>query len=74
LRAIATVGADGMPHVAPVGFSFIGDLDVIEIRGHTLERTKKSSDATRTGRAAIVVDDVLPAPRPRAPHHHPPGP
>jgi hypothetical protein len=51
MRAIATVGAAGMPHVAPVGFSFIGDLDVIEVRGHTLERTKKSSDVTRTGRA-----------------------
>jgi hypothetical protein len=67
------VGADGMPHVAPVGFSSNGDLDVIEVRGHTLERTTKSRDVTRTDRAAIVVDDVLPPPQPRAPHHYPPG-
>jgi hypothetical protein len=46
---------------------------VIEVRGHTLERTTKSRDVTRTGRAAIVVDDVLPPPQPRAPHHYPPG-
>jgi hypothetical protein len=67
------VGADGMPHVAPVGFLSNGDLDVIEVRGHTLERTTKSRDVTRTGRAAIVVDDVLPPPQPRAPHQYPPG-
>ncbi len=41
--------------------------------GTPLERTTKSRDVTRTGRAAIVVDGVLPPPQPRAPHHYPPG-
>jgi len=39
--------------------------DVIEIGGHSLERTKKYRDVERHGRAAIVIDDVLPPWRPR---------
>ncbi|MGH2721756.1 MAG: hypothetical protein ACRDJO_09145 [Actinomycetota bacterium] len=35
---MATVGRDGTPHVTPVGWSYSGDLDVIEIRGHSLDR------------------------------------
>jgi pyridoxamine 5'-phosphate oxidase family protein len=58
LGRIATVGRDGTPHVVPVGFSVDGDRDTIEIRGRALERTKKFHDAARSGRAAIVVDDL----------------
>jgi len=28
---VATVGADGTPHVVPVGWSFNADLDTIDI-------------------------------------------
>lgn len=65
LARIATVGSDGMPHLAPVGFSYEPDSDTIEVRGHSLERTKKFRDVARTGRAAVVVDDVLPPWSPR---------
>src|SRR5919202_2960007 len=65
LARLATVGRDGMPHVAPVGWSYNPELGTIEIGGHAFARTKKFRDVTRTGRAAIVVDDVLPPWQPR---------
>lgn len=66
LARLATVGPDGSPHIAPVGmWSYDPTSGTIEIRGHDLERTKKFRDVQRTGRAALVVDDVLPPWRPR---------
>jgi pyridoxamine 5'-phosphate oxidase family protein len=58
LARIATVGKDGTPHVVPVGWRYNPEHDAIEISGFELERTKKFRDATRTGRAAVVVDDL----------------
>lgn len=60
LARVATVGPDGMPHVTPIGMWSITDAHAIEITGHGFARTKKFRDVARTGRAAIVVDDVLP--------------
>lgn len=65
LARMATVGRDGTPHVAPVGYSYDPAHDAIEVRGHSFDRTKKYRDVARAGRAAIVVDDVLPPWRPR---------
>lgn len=59
LARLATVGADGTPHVVPVGmFSHDASDDAIVVRGRDLEATKKFRDAARRGRAAIVVDDL----------------
>jgi pyridoxamine 5'-phosphate oxidase family protein len=58
LGRIATVGADGTPHVVPVAWIYNAVRDTIDIGGHELERTKKFRDVLRTGRAAIVVDDL----------------
>ena len=58
LGRIATVGADGTPHVVPVGWIYNAARDTIDVGGHELERTKKFRDAARSGRAAIVVDDL----------------
>ena len=58
LGRIATVGADGTPHVVPVGWIYNAARDTIDIGGHELERTKKFRDVARSGRAAIVVDDL----------------
>lgn len=58
LARIATVGADGTPHVVPVGWSYNGDLDTIEVRGRNFEQTKKFRDVARSGRAALVIDDL----------------
>lgn len=65
LGRMATVGADGAPHVVPVGFRYNPDTDTIDIGGHELGRTKKWRDLVRDPRIAFVVDDVLPPWRPR---------
>ena len=65
LARIATVGADGMPHVTPVGWAYNAELDTIDVGGRYPERTKKYRDVLETGRAAVVIDDVLPPWRPR---------
>ena len=58
LGRIATVGADGTPHVVPVGWIYNAASDTIDIGGHDLAETKKFRDVARTGRAAIVIDDL----------------
>jgi pyridoxamine 5'-phosphate oxidase family protein len=58
LGRIATVGADGTPHVVPVGWIYNAVRDTVDVGGHELERTKKFRDVARAGRAAIVIDDL----------------
>lgn len=65
LGRLATVGPDGMPHVAPVRWSYDPESDVVEVGGHEFAATKKYRDVQRTGRAALVVDDVLAPWQPR---------
>ncbi len=65
LGRLATVGKDRSPQVVPVGFRLNRELQTIDIGGHAMSRTKKYADVAREGRAAIVIDDVLPPWRPR---------
>jgi pyridoxamine 5'-phosphate oxidase family protein len=66
LARLATVGPDGTPHITPVGMWTVDpESGVVEVTGHDFAATKKFRDVARTGRAAIVVDDVLPPFRPR---------
>ena len=65
LARIATVGSDGTPHIAPVGYSYDAAHDAIVVGGRSMEQTKKYRDVRRSGRAAIVIDDVLPPWQPR---------
>jgi pyridoxamine 5'-phosphate oxidase family protein len=65
LARLATVGKDGTPHISPVGWAYNPVENTIEIRGYNLEATKKFRDIARTGRAAVVIDDVLPPWQPR---------
>ena len=58
LGRVATVGRDGTPHVVPVGWRYNPEEDSIDVGGHELERTKKFRDVARSGRAAIVIDDL----------------
>src|SRR3954463_2942183 len=58
LGRIATVGADGTPHVVPVAWIYNAARDTIDVGGHDLEATKKFRDVARRGRAAIVIDDL----------------
>jgi len=66
MARLATVGPDGTPHVMPLGMYTINpDTDAIVTSGQDLTTTKKWRDVLRSGRAAIVIDDVLPPFRPR---------
>jgi pyridoxamine 5'-phosphate oxidase family protein len=66
LAHLATVGPDGTPHITPVGMWRLDpNTGLIEVTGHDFAATKKFRDVARSGRAAIVVDDVLPPWRPR---------
>ena len=66
LGRLATVDAEGRPHVVPVTFRYNAEHDAVDIGGHDFARSKKYRDVGKTGMAAFVVDDVLPEPwRPR---------
>jgi pyridoxamine 5'-phosphate oxidase family protein len=65
LGRIATVGGDGQPHVVPTSFRYNPEHDAIDVGGLRMSQTKKVRDVRGTGRAAIVVDDVLPPWQPR---------
>jgi pyridoxamine 5'-phosphate oxidase family protein len=58
LGRLATVGAEGTPHVVPVSWIYNAARDTIDIGGYELERTKKFRDVAGSGRAAIVIDDL----------------
>src|SRR5215468_9841332 len=65
LGRIATVGLDGQPHVVPTTFRYDDEHDAIDVGGLRMSETKKLRDVQRTGRATIVIDDVLPPWQPR---------
>ena len=65
LARIATIGADGTPHVTPVGHTYNPDVDTIDVGGIDLTATKKYRDLEQNPRVSIVVDDVLPPWKPR---------
>lgn len=58
LARLATTGADGTPHVVPVAFIYNAARDTIDVGGGELASTKKFRDVARSGRVAIVVDDL----------------
>ena len=58
LGRLATVGADGTPHVVPVAWIYNAARDTIDIGGYELAESKKFRDVARSGRAAIVIDDL----------------
>ena len=59
LGRLATVGADGQPHVVPVGFRYNPDEHAIEIGGHSgFAKRKKYREVVHHPRVAFVIDDV----------------
>jgi pyridoxamine 5'-phosphate oxidase family protein len=65
LGRLATVGADGVPHVVPLGWTYNARLDTIDVGGRDFAETQKFKNVARDGKVAIVIDDVLPPWRPR---------
>jgi pyridoxamine 5'-phosphate oxidase family protein len=66
LGRLATIGPDGEPQVRPVAFGVDEETGAIDIAGHRNPATQKWRNVVRDGRAALVVDDVLPPWQPRA--------
>jgi pyridoxamine 5'-phosphate oxidase family protein len=56
LGRIATASPDGEPEVSPVGFS--ADAEGIVTGGLDITKTVRYRNILRTGRAAMVVDDL----------------
>lgn len=65
LARLATVRPDGTPQIAPVGFHYNPELDVIEIGGRYLSQTRKFRNIEQNPHVALVIDDVLPPWQPR---------
>ncbi|MGP8248640.1 MAG: PPOX class F420-dependent oxidoreductase [Candidatus Dormibacteria bacterium] len=59
LGRLATVGADGTPHVVPTSFRYNPDTDTIDVGGHDFATRKKYRDALRHPKVAFVVDDIV---------------
>jgi pyridoxamine 5'-phosphate oxidase family protein len=55
---LATVDADGRPHVMPVGAFYDPETEAIVIGGHELASSKKFRDAQQRPDVAFVVDDL----------------
>jgi pyridoxamine 5'-phosphate oxidase family protein len=59
LGRIATVGANGSPHVTPVGVFYDPDTEAVVIGGAgDMARSKKFRDARDQPDVAVVVDDL----------------
>jgi pyridoxamine 5'-phosphate oxidase family protein len=65
LGRLATVRPDGSPQIAPVGFFYNAELDVIEIGGRFMSQTKKYRNILNNPHVSLVIDDVLPPWQPR---------
>ena len=60
LGRLATVDPKGQPQNAPVGFNYNPDLDVIEIGGGGMGKSKKYRNIATNNHVSFVLDDVLP--------------
>jgi pyridoxamine 5'-phosphate oxidase family protein len=66
LGRLATVGADGMPHVVPVAVFYDPDADALVIGANAefgesvMTGSKKFRDAQRRPKVAVVLDDPGP--------------
>ena len=65
LGRLATVRPEGTPQIAPVGFRYNAELDVIDIGGRFMSHTKKFRNIQQNPHVSLVIDDVLPPWQPR---------
>jgi pyridoxamine 5'-phosphate oxidase family protein len=57
LCRLATVGADGRPHVVPTSFR-VNDDGTVDIGGHGFAERKKWRDVAANPWVAVVIDDL----------------
>jgi pyridoxamine 5'-phosphate oxidase family protein len=58
---LATIGADGRPHLVPLTYRFNPDEDTIDIGGVDFGNSKKWRDILQNPHVAFLVDDASPA-------------
>jgi pyridoxamine 5'-phosphate oxidase family protein len=58
---LATIGADGRPHLVPLTYRFNPDEDTIDIGGVDFGTSKKWRDMLQNPHVAFLVDDASPA-------------
>ncbi len=57
LARIATVGADGQPHVVPLVYTLNEAEDAIDVGGFGFGASKKWRDAVRTPKVTFLLDE-----------------
>jgi pyridoxamine 5'-phosphate oxidase family protein len=65
LGRLATIDAEGLPHVVPLGWNYNAELDAIDIGGRDLAHTRKFRNVRHNPNVALVIDDVVPPWQPR---------
>jgi PPOX class F420-dependent enzyme/OxyR family protein len=65
LGSLATIDADGLPHIVPLGWTYNSALDTIDVGGRDFAKTRKFRNVKANPKVALVIDDVLPRWRPR---------
>ncbi len=65
LGRLATVRPEGSPQIAPVGFRYNAELDVIDIGGMSMSQSKKFRNILNNPHVSLVIDDVAPPWKPR---------
>jgi pyridoxamine 5'-phosphate oxidase family protein len=65
LGRLATIDADGLPHVVPLGWTYNPALDAIDVGGRDFAQTRKFRNVRANPKVALVIDDVLPPWQPR---------
>jgi pyridoxamine 5'-phosphate oxidase family protein len=65
LGRLATIRPDGTPQIAPVGFRYNAELEMIDIGGRYLSQSKKFRNILENPHVSLVIDDVLPPWQPR---------
>jgi pyridoxamine 5'-phosphate oxidase family protein len=58
LARIATVGADGQPHVVPLTYTFNEAEDAIDVGGFGFGASKKWRDAVRNQKVTFLLDEA----------------
>lgn len=62
LARIATVDADGLPHVVPGGWSFDPATSELVLGGRQVPATRRAGHVRASGVAAVVVDGLASGP------------
>jgi pyridoxamine 5'-phosphate oxidase family protein len=58
LARIATIDANGMPHVVPGGWSWDDETGEIVLGGHDVPSTRRARHIRQSGVAAVTIDGV----------------